>query len=381
MRGLVVDPGRPGSARVVDDLPEPDADRGRHPGRGPDGRHLRHRPGDRRRRLRRGARRRAVRSSSGTSRSAGSSSDARRTFAPGDLVAGVVRRPDPVPCPNCAVGEWDMCRNGSYTECGIKQRHGFARERWRVEPDFAVTARPGPGRRRRPARADERGREGLGTHRTDRAPGLAGQPRDRPGHRRRTDRPARRAARRRSAGSTCTSSTGSPTGRSPIWSAGSAPPTTPATVRRARPHPRHRARVHRRADRSSSTSSTRSGPDGIVCLTGVSTGGRPTRRRHRTGQPQHRAGEQRGLRLGQRQPAALAGGRRRRCAPPIRTGVGSLITRRVPLARFADALHREARTTSRWSLTLRCDDASRGPAPGPARAVGLPRRHRRRHRC
>jgi len=34
----------------------------------------------------------------------------------GDLVVGIVRRPDPVPCPNCAVGEWDMCRNGQYTE-------------------------------------------------------------------------------------------------------------------------------------------------------------------------------------------------------------------------------------------------------------------------
>ncbi len=31
---------------------------------------------------------------------------------PGDLVVGVVRRPDPVPCSNCAVGAWDMCRNG-----------------------------------------------------------------------------------------------------------------------------------------------------------------------------------------------------------------------------------------------------------------------------
>src|SRR5215510_10853520 len=28
----------------------------------------------------------------------------------GDLVVGIVRRPDPVPCPNCAVGEWDMCQ-------------------------------------------------------------------------------------------------------------------------------------------------------------------------------------------------------------------------------------------------------------------------------
>ena len=34
-------------------------------------------------------------------------------FATGDLVVGIVRRPDPVPCPACAVGEWDMCRTDS----------------------------------------------------------------------------------------------------------------------------------------------------------------------------------------------------------------------------------------------------------------------------
>ena len=56
----------------------------------------------------------------------------------GDLVAGIVRRPDPVPCPNCAVGEWDMCRNGRYTERGIKEIDGFMSERWRIEPDYAV---------------------------------------------------------------------------------------------------------------------------------------------------------------------------------------------------------------------------------------------------
>ena len=50
----------------------------------------------------------------------------------GDLVVGIVRRPDPVPCPNCAVGEWDMCRNGQYTERGIKQVNGFMSERWRM---------------------------------------------------------------------------------------------------------------------------------------------------------------------------------------------------------------------------------------------------------
>ena len=59
-------------------------------------------------------------------------------FAVGEHVVGVVRRPDPAPCPNCAVGEWDMCSNGRYTERGIKQADGFMAERWRIEPDYAV---------------------------------------------------------------------------------------------------------------------------------------------------------------------------------------------------------------------------------------------------
>src|ERR1700757_2439783 len=56
----------------------------------------------------------------------------------GELVVGIVRRPDPVPCPNCAVGEWDMCRNGQYTERGIKQIDGYMSEHWRIEPDYAI---------------------------------------------------------------------------------------------------------------------------------------------------------------------------------------------------------------------------------------------------
>jgi threonine dehydrogenase-like Zn-dependent dehydrogenase len=56
----------------------------------------------------------------------------------GDLVVGIVRRPDPVPCPACAAGEWDMCRNGLYTERGIKQRNGYGSEQFRVEPDFLI---------------------------------------------------------------------------------------------------------------------------------------------------------------------------------------------------------------------------------------------------
>ncbi len=66
-------------------------------------------------------------------------------FAPGDLVVGIVRRPDPVPCRSCAAGEWDFCRNGRYTERGIKGLHGYGSERWRIEPEFAVKLDPALG--------------------------------------------------------------------------------------------------------------------------------------------------------------------------------------------------------------------------------------------
>jgi glucose 1-dehydrogenase len=56
----------------------------------------------------------------------------------GDLVVPIVRHPDPVPCPNCAVGEWDMCRNGRYTEHGIKEVDGFCAESVRMQPQFLV---------------------------------------------------------------------------------------------------------------------------------------------------------------------------------------------------------------------------------------------------
>jgi threonine dehydrogenase-like Zn-dependent dehydrogenase len=56
----------------------------------------------------------------------------------GDRIVGIVRRPDPVPCANCAIGEWDMCRNGLYEECGIKSLHGFAAERFAIDPAFAI---------------------------------------------------------------------------------------------------------------------------------------------------------------------------------------------------------------------------------------------------
>lgn len=59
-------------------------------------------------------------------------------LAKGDLVVGIVRHPDPVPCANCATGEWDMCRNGQYTEHGIKSLDGFGAEYYRMDPGFVV---------------------------------------------------------------------------------------------------------------------------------------------------------------------------------------------------------------------------------------------------
>jgi glucose 1-dehydrogenase len=66
-------------------------------------------------------------------------------FSVGDLVVGIVRRRDPVPCPACAEGHWDMCTNGRYTERGIKGRHGYASERYRVHPEYLVAVDPAIG--------------------------------------------------------------------------------------------------------------------------------------------------------------------------------------------------------------------------------------------
>ena len=126
-----------------------------------------------------------------------------RGFAPGDLVVGIVRRPDPVPCPACAAGEWDMCRNGRYVERGIKERHGYGAEQFRIEPGFAIKIDPALGilgvlvePTSVVAKAWDH-IERIG------ARARAWQPRTRAGHRRRPDRPAGgadgRAARPRGA--------------------------------------------------------------------------------------------------------------------------------------------------------------------------------------
>ncbi|WP_199440399.1 glucose 1-dehydrogenase [Umezawaea beigongshangensis] len=66
-------------------------------------------------------------------------------FAEGDLVVGVVRRPDPEPCRACAAGDWDYCHNGRYTERGIEGLDGYGSTRWTVPAAFAIKLDPALG--------------------------------------------------------------------------------------------------------------------------------------------------------------------------------------------------------------------------------------------
>ncbi len=54
----------------------------------------------------------------------------------GTYVVGMVRRPDG--CPNCTRGEPDMCLWGTFTERGIVGRHGFGSEWWTEVPTYLV---------------------------------------------------------------------------------------------------------------------------------------------------------------------------------------------------------------------------------------------------
>ncbi len=61
-------------------------------------------------------------------------------FAVGDLVAGVVRRPDG--CGACAADQWDMCVGGEFLERGIRRADGYGATRWRADPRFLVRLDP-----------------------------------------------------------------------------------------------------------------------------------------------------------------------------------------------------------------------------------------------
>lgn len=63
----------------------------------------------------------------------------------GDRFVPMVRHPDGRPCAACAVDEWDMCRNGGFTEHGIKDRHGFGAERIALDPNRCIRVPNGMG--------------------------------------------------------------------------------------------------------------------------------------------------------------------------------------------------------------------------------------------
>jgi threonine dehydrogenase-like Zn-dependent dehydrogenase len=66
-------------------------------------------------------------------------------FKPGDLLAGIVRRPDPLPCRACAAEELDMCETDGYLELGIKEADGYGKERFRLDPRYAIRVDPALG--------------------------------------------------------------------------------------------------------------------------------------------------------------------------------------------------------------------------------------------
>ena len=129
MKALTVVPLQKGSAELSD-VDEPPESRRAGAGRDAGGRHLRHRRRDPLRRVRLGAAGpRAAGARPRVARAACSRHRPARRWPRATSWSGIVRRPDPVPCANCAVGEWDFCRNGQYTERGIKEHDGYLSER------------------------------------------------------------------------------------------------------------------------------------------------------------------------------------------------------------------------------------------------------------
>ena len=276
-------------------------------------------------------------------------------FAAGDLVVGVVRRPDPVPCGACAHGEFDMCRNGRYTERGIKE---IARLRQpsagpsRPTTRYAWTRAREVGVLMEPTTVVAKAWEQI-----ERIGARAWfEPRARAGHRRGPDRAAGRAARRCSAAWTCTCSTGSTTApsRELVAGAGRAP-TTRATSATSRAQV-NAGRRRSRPPASAGWCSTRIADNaaaGIVCLTGVSPPGRPltidagTINREIVLENDVVFGS-----VNANLRHYRAGGAARWSAPTA-AGSSGLITRRVPLARARRRSRRGTRTTSRSSSIFR----------------------------
>ena len=228
---------------------------------------------------------------------------ARAGFAVGEHVVGIVRRPDPEPCPNCAVGEWDMCSNGRYTERGIKQVDGFMAERWRIEPEYAVRVEPSLGALGvllEPTTVVAKAWEQIAAigRRT------FWDPRRGPGRRSRADRAARCPDRRAARARGPCAGPGDERARNRRWSSSWARPTTRERSPTWACSPDIVVECTGVASLIRQTLATMS-PGGIVCLLGVGAPVTPRRRSGDCAGDRRGAEEPRCVRLGECQPAPL----------------------------------------------------------------------------
>ena len=60
------------------------------------------------------------------------------------LLVGIVRRPDPVPSPACAAGEWDMCRIDRLSERGPRRHERMSGFRCSYDIESCASARQCP---------------------------------------------------------------------------------------------------------------------------------------------------------------------------------------------------------------------------------------------
>ena len=254
-----------------------------------------------------------------------------------------------------------MCRNGGYTERGIKERHGYGAERFRIEPEFVVKVDPALdilGVLLEPAsilakawdhteRIGQRARgwqprsllvtgagpigllaalmgkqRGLDVHVLDHN---KGGPKEAIVHDLGGDLSYRREH--------------------------------PRTPRSRRPDGMHRRR-HRRSVHCLGAGA----PGGIVCLTGVTEPGTDFRPRHRPSQPQDGARQRDCVRHASTPTAAITRWRRRRWRAPTSAGSTRLITRRVAARELAARRSSRARTTSRSSSILPNRPSCRSPS-------------------
>ena len=261
--------------------------------------------------------------------------------APGDLVVGIVRRPDPQPCPACAAGEWDMCRNGRYTERGIKERHGYGAERFRVEPSSSSRSIR-PWATWGPAGAGQHPGQGVGSHRAHRpACPVVGAAKP-AGHRSGPGRPPRGSdgQQRGLDVHVLDHNKGGPK-EAIVRDLGAAYHSDPNTTSTSRP--RRADGMHGGAGRDPRLPWPHVAPAGIVCLTGVTGPGKTFELDIGRPQPQDGARQRNRIRHGECQP------------PSLRDGGGRSGACRQDLARAIDHAPRSARLLERGARAAQGD--------------------------